>query len=51
MNEYNKEKKYTYILATGTGLIICFYKDSTLKYYFRNCERPEWKMKLILHKQ
>ena len=30
MNEYNKEKKYTYIFATGTGLDYFFYKDSTL---------------------
>lgn len=30
LNEYNKEKKYTYILATGTGLDYIFYKDSTL---------------------
>lgn len=28
--EYNKEKGYTYILATGTGLDYLFYKDSTL---------------------
>ena len=27
---YNKQKKYTYILATGTGLDYLFYKDSTL---------------------
>ena len=30
MSEYNKEGKYTYILATGTGLDYLFYKDSTL---------------------
>ena len=30
MSEYNKEKKYTYILATGVGLDYLFYKDSTL---------------------
>jgi outer membrane protein len=30
MNEYNKERKYTYILATGIGLDYLFYKDSTL---------------------
>lgn len=30
MNEYNKQKGYTYILATGTGLDYLFYKDSTL---------------------
>jgi len=30
LNEYNKEKKYTYILATGTGLDYIFYKDSSL---------------------
>ena len=29
LNEYNKDKKYTYILATGTGLDYLFYKDST----------------------
>jgi outer membrane protein len=28
--DYNKSKKYTYILATGTGLDYLFYKDSTL---------------------
>lgn len=27
---YNKDKKYTYILATGSGLDYLFYKDSTL---------------------
>ena len=27
---YNKQKKYTYILATGTGLDYLFYKDSTM---------------------
>ena len=30
MNDYNKDKKYTYILATGTGLDYMFFKDSTL---------------------
>lgn len=30
MTEYNKDGKYTYILATGTGLDYLFYKDSTL---------------------
>lgn len=30
MLEYNKERKYTYILATGVGLDYLFYKDSTL---------------------
>lgn len=30
MNDYNKDKHYTYILATGTGLDYLFYKDSTL---------------------
>jgi outer membrane protein len=30
MAEYNKENKYTYILATGVGLDYLFYKDSTL---------------------
>ena len=30
MSDYNKEKKYTYILATGVGLDYLFYKDSTL---------------------
>ncbi|CAN5395729.1 hypothetical protein BH11BAC3_BH11BAC3_29250 [soil metagenome] len=29
MKDYNKEKGYTYILATGTGLDYLFYKDST----------------------
>ncbi len=29
LNAYNKDKKYTYILATGTGLDYMFYKDST----------------------
>lgn len=29
LSEYNKDKKYTYILATGTGLDYLFYKDST----------------------
>ena len=28
LSEYNKDKKYTYILATGTGLDYLFYKDS-----------------------
>jgi outer membrane protein len=30
LDVYNKQKKYTYILATGTGLDYLFYKDSTL---------------------
>ena len=30
LNDYNKDKRYTYILATGTGLDYMFYKDSTL---------------------
>ncbi len=30
MNEYNKEKKYTLIFTTGTGLDYFLYKDSTL---------------------
>ncbi len=30
LNDYNKDKKYTYIFATGTGLDYMFYKDSTL---------------------
>jgi outer membrane protein len=30
LDGYNKQKKYTYILATGTGLDYLFYKDSTL---------------------
>jgi outer membrane protein len=30
LDDYNKQKKYTYILATGTGLDYMFYKDSTL---------------------
>ena len=30
MKEYNKDKNYSYILATGTGLDYLFYKDSTL---------------------
>jgi outer membrane protein len=30
MKEYNKEKNYSYILATGTGLDYLFFKDSTL---------------------
>jgi outer membrane protein len=29
LSEYNKDKKYTYILATGTGLDYLFYKDSS----------------------
>jgi len=29
LNDYNKDKKYTYILATGTGLDYLFYKDSS----------------------
>ncbi|MEN9570941.1 MAG: hypothetical protein RL172_2172 [Bacteroidota bacterium] len=29
LNEYNKDKKYTYIFATGTGLDYLFYKDSS----------------------
>jgi outer membrane protein len=29
LHDYNKDKKYTYILATGTGLDYLFYKDST----------------------
>ena len=29
LNEYNKDGRYTYILATGTGLEYIFYKDST----------------------
>ncbi len=29
LSDYNKDKKYTYILATGTGLDYLFYKDST----------------------
>lgn len=28
LNNYNKDKRYTYILATGTGLDYLFYKDS-----------------------
>ncbi len=28
LNEYNKDHKYTYILATGTGLDYVLYKDS-----------------------
>jgi outer membrane protein len=28
--EYNKEKKYQYILTTGSGLDYLIYKDSTL---------------------
>ena len=30
MKEYNKNKNYSYILATGTGLDYLFFKDSTL---------------------
>lgn len=30
LHEYNKDKKFTYILATGTGLDYLFYKDSSL---------------------
>lgn len=30
MNEYNKEKKYTLIFTTGTGLDYFLYKDSSL---------------------
>lgn len=30
MKEYNKDKNYSYILATGTGLDYLFFKDSTL---------------------
>jgi len=30
MKDYNKDKNYSYILATGTGLDYLFYKDSTL---------------------
>jgi outer membrane protein len=30
LTDYNKDKRYTYILATGTGLDYMFYKDSTL---------------------
>jgi outer membrane protein len=30
MNDYNKEKKYTLIFTTGTGLDYFLYKDSTL---------------------
>jgi outer membrane protein len=30
LDVYNKQKKFTYILATGTGLDYLFYKDSTL---------------------
>jgi outer membrane protein len=29
LNDYNRDGKYTYILATGTGLEYIFYKDST----------------------
>jgi outer membrane protein len=29
LNGYNRDNKYTYILATGTGLDYMFYKDST----------------------
>ena len=30
LTDYNKEKKYMYILTTGTGLDYMVYKDSTL---------------------
>ena len=30
MSEFNKDKRYTYILATGTGLDYLFYKDDAL---------------------
>ncbi len=30
LNDYNKDKRYNYILATGVGLDYIFYKDSTL---------------------
>ncbi len=30
MKEYNRDKNYSYILATGTGLDYLFFKDSTL---------------------
>ena len=30
MKDYNKDKNYSYILATGIGLDYLFYKDSTL---------------------
>lgn len=30
LDEYNQQKKYTYIFATGTGLDYMFYKDSAL---------------------
>lgn len=30
MADYNKDKRYTYILATGTGLDYLFYKDEAL---------------------
>lgn len=30
LDEYNKDKRYTYILATGTGMDYLFYKDSAL---------------------
>ncbi len=30
LNDYNKEKKYLYILTAGTGLDYMAYKDSTL---------------------
>ena len=29
LNEYNQNKKYQYILTTGTGLDYMLYKDST----------------------
>jgi Skp family chaperone for outer membrane proteins len=30
LSEYNKEKKYQYILTTGSGIDYLIYKDSTL---------------------
>ena len=30
INDYNADKKYTYIMATGSGMDLLFYKDSTL---------------------
>ena len=30
LNDYNKDKKFTYIFATGSGLDYLFYKDSAL---------------------
>ena len=29
LNEYNKDKRYSYILATGGGFDYLFFKDST----------------------